>query len=135
MSDMSGRNGVSDASGVSDVSDTRTEHTYRVLVRGTWDGLTEEARARLLAEAGQQGLDQMKFTPEGTLSYDRALKHFTFRCVVVSDAGDGEELAAALAEEQVETRLKELGYGYRDLKSSATDMDTMKINWKPSSRR
>ena len=53
-------------------------HTYRVIVRGTWDGLTEEARARLVAEAAGHGMDSMRFTEEGTLSYEpRPLKHFS----------------------------------------------------------
>ncbi|WP_030789849.1 DUF6204 family protein [Streptomyces sp. NRRL S-920] len=111
-----------------------TQHTYRVIVRGTWDELTDASRAALLAEVEEHGLARMKFTPEGTLTYDRALKHFSLRYVVVSDAEDGEEMAGALAEEQAETMLRERGLGFRDLRSSVTDMDTMKINRKPSRR-
>ncbi|MFE4643489.1 DUF6204 family protein, partial [Streptomyces sp. NPDC056730] len=47
-----------------------TQHTYRVIVRGTWDGLTDDDRARLLADVDQHGLAQMRFTPEGSLTYD-----------------------------------------------------------------
>ncbi|MFD7323019.1 DUF6204 family protein [Streptomyces sp. NPDC059875] len=107
-----------------------TEHTYRVIVRGTFDGLSEESRARLLAEVDAHGMTAMRFTPEGSLAYDRTLKHFSYRLVVVSDAADGEELAAAIAEDRVETALKELGHGFGELRSSVTDMDTMKINYK-----
>ncbi|CAM5664783.1 GYD domain-containing protein OS=Streptomyces rimosus subsp. rimosus (strain ATCC / DSM 40260/ JCM 4667 / NRRL 2234) OX=1265868 GN=SRIM_033575 PE=4 SV=1 [Streptomyces rimosus subsp. rimosus] len=107
-----------------------TQHTYRVIVRGRWDGLTDGARAKLLAEADQHGLAQHRFTPEGSLVYDATLRSFTYRYVIVSDAADGEELAAALAEEKAEAVLTAAGYGYRDLRSSATDMDTMKINRK-----
>ncbi|GEC03361.1 hypothetical protein SSP24_10160 [Streptomyces spinoverrucosus] len=112
------------------------QHTYRVIVRGTWDGLTDEARARLLAEATDHGMPSMRFTEEGTLSYEAApLKHFSMRYVVVSDAEDGEEMAAALAEERAEATLRGLGYGFRELRSTVTDLDTMKINYKPASRR
>ncbi|MET9480310.1 DUF6204 family protein [Streptomyces sp. NPDC006638] len=107
-----------------------TQHTYRVIVRGVWDGLTDEARARLLAEVDAHGLTEMRFTPEGALSYDRALKRFTYRFVVLSDAEDGEEMAVALAEDRAETALAALGCGHRDLRSTATDMDAMKINRK-----
>ncbi|UNO39237.1 DUF6204 family protein [Streptomyces sp. MST-110588] len=107
-----------------------TQHTYRVIVRGKWDGLSEAARARLLAEVEQHGLAQMQFTPEGSLSYDAALKSFTYRYVIVSDAQDGEEMAAALAEEKAENALSAAGYGFRDLRSFPTDMDTMKVNRK-----
>ncbi|MER7398095.1 DUF6204 family protein [Streptomyces sp. NPDC000151] len=106
------------------------EHTYRVIVRGKWDGLTEEAGARLRAEADEQGLAQLQFTPEGALACDPSMTSFAYRYVIVSDAADGEEMAAALAEEKAENALRAAGYGYRDLRSSATDMDTMKINRK-----
>jgi Family of unknown function (DUF6204) len=107
-----------------------TQHTFRVIVRGTWEGLTDEARARLLAEVEQHGLQAMQFTEEGSLTYDTVLKHFSFRYVVVSDAADGEEMASAIAEDRAETALKEYAYGYGRLRSIATDMDTMKINYK-----
>ncbi|MFE0648250.1 DUF6204 family protein [Streptomyces sp. NPDC059534] len=107
-----------------------TQHTYRVIVRGTFDGLSEESRTRLLAEADAHGLTAMQFTDEGSLTYDRTLKHFSYRLVVVSDAADGDEMAGALAEDRVETALKELGHGYRGLRSTVTDLDTMKINYK-----
>ncbi len=112
------------------------QHTYRVIVRGTWDALTDEARTRLLAEAPEHGMTSMRFTEEGSLSYEPApLKHFSMRYVVVSDAADGDEMAAAIAEDRAETTLRALGYGFRDLKSTVTDLDTMKINRKPASRR
>lgn len=107
-----------------------TRHTYRVIVRGTWDGLTDESRGSLLADVDNHGLTQMRFTEEGSLTYDRALKHFSVRYVVVSDAADGEEMAAAIAEDRAETALKALGCGFGELRSTATDMDTMKINRK-----
>jgi hypothetical protein len=111
-------------------------HTYRVIVRGTWDGLTDEARARLLAEAPGHGLTSMRFTEEGSLSYEPSpLKHFSMRYVVVSDAADGEEMAGAIAQDRAESTLRELGYGFGALKSTVTDLDTMKINFKPASRR
>ncbi|MET8825168.1 DUF6204 family protein [Streptomyces sp. NPDC004610] len=111
-------------------------HTYRVIVRGTWDALTEEARARLLTEAPDHGMTSMRFTEEGSLSYEPApLKHFSMRYVVVSDAADGEEMAAALAEDRAETALRALGYGFTGLRSTVTDLDTMKINRKRASRR
>ena len=112
------------------------QHTYRVIVRGTWDALTEEARTRLLAEAAEHGMASMRFTEEGSLSYEPSpLKHFSMRYVVVSDAADGEEMAAAIAEDRAEGALRGLGYGFRDLRSTVTDLDTMKVNRKSASRR
>jgi hypothetical protein len=89
------------------------QHTYRVIVRGTWDALTDEARERLLGEASEHGMLSMRFTEEGSLSYEPSpLKHFSWRYVVVSDSADGEEMAAALAEDRAETALKGLGWGH-----------------------
>ncbi|MFD4768382.1 DUF6204 family protein [Streptomyces niveus] len=114
-----------------------TQHTYRVIVRGTFSELTDEARAWLLGEVEEHGLSQMRFTPEGSLTYDRVLKHFSYRFVVESDAADGDEMAAALAEDRAETALKALGgvgagvgVTFGELRSTVTDMDTMKINRK-----
>ncbi|MFD8690321.1 DUF6204 family protein [Streptomyces sp. NPDC059651] len=107
-----------------------TQHTYRVIVRGTWEGLSDGARERLLAEVEEHGLAAMQFSEEGSLTYDRVLKHFSFRYVVVSDAADGEEMASAIAEDRAETALRKAGYGHGELRSTATDMDTMKINFK-----
>ncbi|WP_328903527.1 DUF6204 family protein [Streptomyces sp. NBC_00441] len=107
-----------------------TQHTYRVIVRGTFQDLTDAARKRLLAEVEEHGLAAMQFTEEGSLTYDRVLKHFSFRYVVVSDAEDGEEMAGALAEDRAQTTLREAGYGHGELRSTVTDMDTMKINYK-----
>ncbi|MGG2459683.1 DUF6204 family protein [Streptomyces sp. RGM 3693] len=107
-----------------------TQHTYRVIVRGKWDNLTEEARAKLLAEVAEHGLAQMRFTAEGSLSYDTALHAFSYRYVIVADAEYGEEMAAALGEEKAAGALRAAGLGYRELRSTATDMDTMKINRK-----
>ncbi|MFC9230502.1 DUF6204 family protein [Streptomyces decoyicus] len=106
------------------------QHTYRVIVRGKWDGLAARSRDKLLAEADDHGLTQMQFTPEGSLAYERTLHSFSFRYVIVSDAADGEEMAAALAEDKAESTLKAAGLGYRELRSTVTDMDTMKINRK-----
>ncbi|GES28951.1 DUF6204 family protein [Streptomyces angustmyceticus] len=107
-----------------------TQHTYRVIVRGKWDGLTPRSRTELLATMDDNDLAQLRFTPEGTLAYDRALHSFSYRFVIVSDAADGEEMAAALAEDKAEQALRAAGLGYRELRSTVTDMDSMKINRK-----
>ncbi|MFE1765728.1 DUF6204 family protein [Streptomyces angustmyceticus] len=107
-----------------------TQHTYRVIVRGKWDGLTPQSRTELLATMDDNDLARLRFTPEGTLAYDRALHSFSYRFVIVSDAADGEEMAAALAEDKAEQALRAAGLGYRELRSTVTDMDAMKINRK-----
>ncbi|MFJ8822925.1 DUF6204 family protein [Streptomyces sp. NPDC102467] len=106
-------------------------HTYRVIVRATFEGLTDAARELLLAEVAEhEGIAGMRFAPEGSLAYDRNLKAFSMRYVVESDPDDGEEMAGAFAEERAEAYLRERGLGHGELRSSVTDMDTMKINRK-----
>ncbi|TXS57566.1 DUF6204 family protein [Streptomyces sp. t39] len=113
-----------------------TQHTYRVIVRGAWEGLTDEGRAALLSEVERHdGLGAIRFTEEGSLSYDRALKRFSYRFVVVSDAADGEEMAEMIAEDRARTALAALGHGHGELRCSATDMDTMKVNDRGRRRR
>ncbi|EPD67492.1 DUF6204 family protein [Streptomyces sp. HGB0020] len=112
------------------------QHTYRVIVRGTWEGLSDQAQERLLTEAADHGMTSMRFTEEGSLTYEpRPLKHFSMRYVVVSDAADGEEMAGAIAQDRAETTLRGLGYGFCGLRSTVTDLDTMKVNRKSASRR
>ncbi|MGY0019736.1 DUF6204 family protein [Streptomyces sp. cg35] len=107
-------------------------HTYRVIVRATFEGLDDAVRERLLAEVAEhEGIAGMRFAPEGSLAYDRTLKHFSMRYVVASDPDDGDEMAGALAEERAEAYLRERGLGHGELRSTVTDMDTMKINRKP----
>ncbi|OON81750.1 DUF6204 family protein [Streptomyces tsukubensis] len=110
------------------------QHSYRVIVRGTFAGLGNEARAALLAEVDAHGLAGMRFTPEGSLTYDRTLKHFSYRYEIHSEAADGEEMAGAIAEDLAERALASQGWGFDRLRSTVTDMDTMKINRKPGRR-
>ncbi|WP_051703516.1 DUF6204 family protein [Streptomyces sp. NRRL F-5630] len=107
------------------------QHTYRVTLRGVWTPVDEAERETLragLAEA--DGLGAMRFTSEGSLAYDRTLKAFSFRVELRSDAEDGEEMAAALAEERLEHVLRERGLHCGELRAAVTDLDTMKVNRK-----
>jgi hypothetical protein len=107
------------------------QHTYRVTLRGVWAARDETEREALragLAEA--DGLGAMRFTPEGSLSYDRSLKAFSFRIELRADAADGEEMAVALAEERFGHLVRERGLHCGALRASVTDVDTMKVNRK-----
>jgi hypothetical protein len=44
-------------------------------------------------------------------------------------------MAAAIAQDRAESALRSLGCGLRDLRRTATDLDTVKINRKSPSRR
>ncbi|WP_079407487.1 DUF6204 family protein [Streptomyces sp. 3211] len=97
--------------------------TFRITVRGSFDGLTGEQRTELLAAAPEHDMLRAEFTAEGHLTYDlTARPFFTFRFL---DSGEAEEDildATARAELAAESWLTERGYGFKQLKSQAQDM-------------
>ncbi|MFD9338284.1 DUF6204 family protein [Streptomyces sp. NPDC060028] len=97
--------------------------TFRITVRGSFDGLTDEQRAELLAVAPEHDMLRAEFTPEGDLTYDLAARpFFTFRFL---DSGEAEEDildATARAELAAESWLTERGYGFKRLTSQAQDL-------------
>ncbi|MFH8337973.1 DUF6204 family protein [Streptomyces sp. AM6-12] len=97
--------------------------TFRVTVRGVFDGLTDDQRAALLAEAAAHDVLHAAFTPEGSLTYDIAARPaFVFR---FSDTGEEEEdilEATERAETAAVAWLTERGYGFKNLRSSAEDL-------------
>ncbi|MFB8246548.1 DUF6204 family protein [Streptomyces sp. NPDC055952] len=97
--------------------------TFRVTVRGVFDGLSDEQRAALLERAAEHDMLRAAFTPEGHLSYDVAARPaFTFRFL---DSGEAEEdilEATERAENPARAWLEERGYGYKNLRSAAEDL-------------
>ncbi|MFE4696043.1 DUF6204 family protein [Streptomyces sp. NPDC056738] len=100
-----------------------TTRTFRVTVRGVFDGLSADQRAELLAHAPEHDVLRAAFTPEGHLSYDLAARPaFTFRYL---DSGEAEEdilEAVERAEAAATAWLTERGYGFKRLKSQAEDL-------------
>jgi hypothetical protein len=97
--------------------------TFRVTVRGFFDGLSDEQRSELLGRAAEHDPLTATFTPEGHLTYDFATgPAFTFRFV---DAGQDEEdilFATERAEQAATAWLTERGYGFKRLRSQAVDL-------------
>jgi hypothetical protein len=103
--------------------------TYRVLVRGVLDGLTDESRARLLADVDAHDLLSARFTDEGTLAYDRSLGPVSFRVIVQVEGGPTEEDdASAAGQLALLERLETLGVGCRRLRATVTSVDDMRIH-------
>lgn len=100
-----------------------SNRTFRITVRGVFDGLSTDQRAELLARAAEHDVLRAAFTSEGHLSYDLAARSaFTFRFL---DSGEEEEdilEATERAEEAARTWLAERGYGCKNLRSSAEDL-------------
>ncbi|MEU2717290.1 DUF6204 family protein [Streptomyces sp. NPDC007205] len=97
--------------------------TFRITVRGVFDGLTDAQRAALLADATEHDVLRAAFTPEGNLTYDIAARPaFVFR---FSDTGEEEQdvvEATERAEESAKAWLTERGYGFKNLRSTAEDL-------------
>lgn len=97
--------------------------TFRITVRGVFDGLNAGQRAELLARAADHDILTAAFTPEGHLTYDVAARPaFTFRFL---DSGEEEAdivPAAARAEAAATAWLTARGYGFRNLRSQAEDL-------------
>lgn len=100
-------------------------HVFRVIVRGRFDALDDEARADLRADLDED-VAALAFTPEGTLGYDRALDAFGFRVEVRVDADLGPAELGQLARDEGTARLTShldaRGIGYRGLRATADDM-------------
>lgn len=97
--------------------------TFRITVRGAFDGLDDGQRGELLARAAEHDMLRAAFTPEGHLSYDLAARPaFTFRFLDSGEA-EGDILdATERAEDAAKTWLEERGYGYKNLRSKAEDL-------------
>ncbi|MEV6808205.1 DUF6204 family protein [Streptomyces sp. NPDC017248] len=100
-----------------------TTRTFRIIVRGTFDGLTEAQRAALLADAADHDVLRAAFTAEGTLTYDIAARPaFAFRFSATGEKEDDILAATERAEKTAASWLAERGYGFKHLRSTAEDL-------------
>ncbi|NBE80053.1 DUF6204 family protein [Micromonospora rubida] len=101
--------------------------TYQVIVRGRFAPLDDDQRARLLAKADEHDVFQARFTEDGTVTYERALLAFTFRCLVPATEEDRAEVVIGRAEALAAAAVRTLGAGSQDLSSVSTDLDDIKV--------
>ncbi|KXK59092.1 hypothetical protein AWW66_26165 [Micromonospora rosaria] len=101
--------------------------TYQVIVRGTFAPLDDDQRASLLAKADDHDVFRAKFTEEGTITYERSLLAFTFRCLVPATVEEKEAAVIGRAEALAAAAVRGLGADYRNLDSVSTDLDSIKI--------
>src|SRR3954452_20410897 len=104
------------------------ERTYRVTVRGRFQGLDDDTPTRLQARAAEHDVLVARFTDEGTLTYDSRIDAFQHRAGVRVDEGPGEEDVALTAGELAAVEyLEAAGLGYGRLRSTATCVDDVKV--------
>ncbi len=99
---------------------------YRVVVRGHFDDLQPDQRARLLAAAPDHDLFRSAFTADGTFTYDDRLVAFNLRYEVRvpdgDDAADPAARACDLATERATAWLDAAGIGHKHVRATAADM-------------
>lgn len=105
---------------------------HRVIVRGRFVDLDDDARRRLRADLDRHSGLPEGFTPQGTLSYDARLDFFTLRYEVRTT---DDEDAATTAEARAVDDLRRSRLGHGPLTVKATDMATVWDGTGPGRRR
>ncbi|MDT5039332.1 MAG: hypothetical protein QOE51_317 [Actinoplanes sp.] len=102
--------------------------TVRVTVRGSFDRLTEQQRAELLAEAAEHDFLFTKYTPDGHLAYDvTARPFFTFR--FVAEVAEESQVAEVTRRSQAAAQawLTGRGYGFKNVSAQAVDLSEVPL--------
>ena len=102
--------------------------TIRITVRGSFDKLSEQQLAELVAAGAEHDFLRTEYTADGYLAYDLpARPFFTFRFaeqVPDDQAGADREIprAAARAQARAEAWMAGRGYPVRNLSTQAVDL-------------
>lgn len=95
----------------------------RVTVRGSFDGLSAEQVASLVAVGAEHGFMNTRYTAEGYLAYDLpARPFFTFRFAEEVAEADEVPQAAVRAQIKAEEWMAERGYPIKNVTVQAVDM-------------
>ena len=95
---------------------------YRVIARGRFGPLDDEQRATLRAALDTDELASHRFSPTGTLAYDRRLDVFSVRVEIRVDDDEGPAEAFARAEELAVAELTRRRLPHRDLRCTGSNM-------------
>lgn len=100
--------------------------TFRVTVRGQFRDLSPRASAFLERSVDEHDMYLAKFTPEGTFTYDRALRFFNFRYEIRElDTAGASERAVERALFEAEMFLTTMQIGFVRLRAAVMDMSAM----------
>lgn len=107
-------------------------HIHRVIVRGFFDALDDDQRARLVDAQPDHDILRSGFTHGGTLVYEPNVAAFSFRFEVRTTDDDGldqHDVAMRIGIGRAEAALEEMGVGYKRLRATAADMADV---WRPA---
>lgn len=111
---------------------------YRTIVRGQFEAVNDTQREHLLADAANHDALKAAFTPDGTLTYDRALKFFSYRYqfdVTGESAADCDLEAELLAEERALADLANAGLTSGKLTVGVTCLSDMRTERRKAPKR
>jgi hypothetical protein len=100
----------------------------RITVRGTFDGLTADQLAELVAGQGEHDFLRTEYTADGYLAYDLpARPFFTFR--FADQVAEEAEIARAVgrAEQKAAAWMAQRGYAVKNVTSQAVDMSEVPL--------
>ena len=103
-------------------------HIFRVVVRGHFHDLSDDARALLLAELDDHDIFKASYTADGSFTYERNLVAFSFRYEVRERdevTADAEAGAIELGLAKAAASLDAIGVEHRHLRATATNMASM----------
>lgn len=99
---------------------------FRVTVRGQFADLTPSVKAFLERHVHEHDMSLARFTPEGTFTYDRALRFFNLRYEIRElDIGDPSARATERSLFEAEMFLSTMQIGFSRLRAALMDMSAM----------
>lgn len=105
-----------------------TSRTIRITVRGSFDGLSPQQLAELVAGQAEHDFLRTVYTPDGYLAYDLpARPFFTFRFVAEVTAESEIAQATAQAESKAADWMAQRGYPVKNLTAQAVDMSEVPL--------
>ncbi|MFT3876299.1 MAG: DUF6204 family protein [Propioniciclava sp.] len=104
--------------------------TYRILVKGRFENLSDDQRKQLLAEQDEHDMFAASYTPQGTFLYTPVLVGYQFRYLLHIDEdspADADVAAEMEAHELAEAGMRDRGLQGRIIDISLTCLEDMKI--------
>jgi hypothetical protein len=107
------------------MGDGGSTSVFRVTVRGQFADLTEPSRAFLTRALAEHDILRSAYTPEGTFTYDAALRFFNLRYELRASGPDAAALVELEAVDEAERFLATMGFGATRLRADVVDMSAM----------
>jgi hypothetical protein len=94
----------------------------RVTVRGRFGDLPDQALGFLRSNLDQHDVSNSEYTPEGVLTYDGRIDHFSIRYEIRLEPGQPDITAADQAISEAGQFLRVMGFDHRALRAAVSDV-------------